>query len=71
MRELSHWLGLDNAGSPQYLFFSGVGFSVFAPLAYLWHHNCHTSGCLRIGHTYDGIVYCKNHHPANVNRSKS
>jgi hypothetical protein len=60
------WLGLDNVSGPQYAFWSGVGMSVFWPLLWWVHHNCHERRCPWPGHpNADGVVYCKGHirHP--------
>lgn len=64
---LMHWLGLDNASGPQYLFWSGFfgDVTIFgAAIGLYLHKNCHVPGCLMVGHANDkGVVYCKKHNP--------
>lgn len=66
-----HYIGLDNAQSPWYLFWSGFGGGPLAwcviPLTYVRHHNCNEPRCLRLGvHPVDGTPFkaCRKHHPA-------
>lgn len=71
MHWLSHWLGLDDASGPIYLFFSGI----FADLTYLSviggmaalvrKHQCEVHGCWRMGKhvTEAQHTVCRHHHP--------
>lgn len=51
---LLHWMGLDNASGPAYLFWSGIGsditeFAILGTIIKLyWQHKCAT--CWRIAH---------------------
>jgi len=60
MRAALDWLFLEGRG---YQFFSGIGFSLFMPFAYYWHHTCHVRGCWRWGHPHPvhGHPVCKIH----------
>lgn len=62
---LYHWLGLDNASGPFYLFWSGFfgDVTIFAAgIALFFHHNCHVKGCPRWGkHKINGSPYCSKH----------
>lgn len=61
------WLGLSNASGSQYLFWSGFFGDITilgAIIGLYWKHNCHQTGCWRIGkHSPDGTPYCTKHHP--------
>lgn len=63
MHWLVHWLGLDNASGPIYLFYSGSGAFILrgSIVLVLWHHlNCREPGCRRIArHMHGG--YCRRH----------
>lgn len=67
---LYHFLGLDNASGPYYLFWSGFGgdligaIPLFGVLAVVWRRvNCHQPGCWRIGlHHHEQTVLCRKHH---------
>jgi len=69
---LLHWLGLDSAGGPAYLAWSGFGsdiseIGILGALAMMIRrHNCHVRRCLRIGrHHVEGTPYvvCQRHSP--------
>jgi hypothetical protein len=69
---LGHWLGLDNASGPQYLWWSGffADITIFAAgWSIVRHKNCHEPWCPRVGKFghVDGDgqrwQYCKRHHP--------
>ena len=68
---MSHWLGLDNAGGPFYLWWSGIGsdlgeLTIVVVLAgYLRKHNCEVHRCWRLGRhqTAAGQHVCRRHHP--------
>jgi hypothetical protein len=66
----SHWLGLDNASGPLYLFWSGFfgDITIFgAILGIYYKHNCHSPKCLRIGkHNVNGTPFCSKHHPGDI-----
>lgn len=57
----SDWLMLDG---PAYQFWSGIGTTVFIPLAFYWAHRCHQRGCWRWGHPdpEHGWPACRRHH---------
>jgi hypothetical protein len=65
-------LGLDDPGSPWYLFWSGLG-SDIGEIAilfgiYSWYRKaqCHVTGCRKLGlHHVEGtpFVTCRHHHP--------
>lgn len=71
--KLSHWLGLDSANSPFYLFWSGFfAVTVFTVgiLTNMWVHlrknNCHEHKCARLGrYPVEGTpwIVCRRHHP--------
>jgi hypothetical protein len=65
MKWLLDLIGVNNSfthlGTLMYNFWSGIGLTVFLPGVYLYHHNCHVRGCHRMGHSYNGVVYCKKH----------
>jgi hypothetical protein len=70
MHWVSHWLGLDDASGPVYLWWSGflgdVGLMA-TPIILLRRHQCHVYHCWRIGrHPVDGTPYsvCAAHHPS-------
>lgn len=71
---LAHWLGLNSANGPTYLWWSGFAGDIplFGGAAVLYRrHNCHAKGCLRIGlHRVDGthLVTCRRHHPDHHGR---
>jgi hypothetical protein len=65
------WLGLDDPGSPFYLFYSGLG-SDLSELAILGgliavyrRHNCEVHRCWRLARhaTAAGHHVCRRHHP--------
>jgi hypothetical protein len=70
---LLHWLGLDNASGPVYLFWSGFFGDVTIlsiPVTLLRKHNCEVKGCVRLGlhHWNDPATnqdhhLCRTHHP--------
>lgn len=65
---IGHWLGLDNASGPVYLFWSGffAATSLFAGVAaFLRHRNCEVHRCWRLGRhdTAAGHTVCRRHHP--------
>lgn len=68
---LLHVTGIDNTGGKWYAFWSGFAgdLFIFGGLAGFYHkHNCHISGCLRIGkHLINGTPYCSQHIPARTN----
>ena len=70
-----YWhLGINGSG-PYYGFWSGFGsdlaeFAIVGGIAtglytFLRKHNCHTTGCWRVGlrHTAAGDIVCHRHHP--------
>ena len=63
MHWLAHWLGLDNASGPVYLFYSGSGSFILrgSIVVVLWHHlNCHEPRCWRPArHHLNG--FCRKH----------
>lgn len=65
MHFMSHWLGLDNAAGPLYLWWSGFfgDLAIFGAVGiFYWKHSCHQRHCLRIGkHHIDGTPYCSKH----------
>jgi hypothetical protein len=67
MHWIGHFLGLDDASGPFYLFWSGVcgGLGPFAAgFAIVRRHNCHRRGCWRIGRfSFGERFYCRLHHP--------
>lgn len=69
---LLYWLGLTNAAGPVYSFWSGFGSDlgevtlIAGVIALYRQHNCHVTGCWRIGkHPVMGTPYvtCAKHHP--------
>jgi hypothetical protein len=69
---LGHFTGVSDESGPGYGFFSGIGSDigevaiVGAIVATVRHHNCHVTGCKRLGrHNVSGTPYivCKHHHP--------
>jgi hypothetical protein len=68
-----HALGLDNATSSFYLFWSGIGGILERLLELLvigltiyYHHNCHVKGCWRPGRfsiAGGTLKVCHHHHP--------
>lgn len=66
----AHALGVDTQASQQYDFVSGVGPMILTALSMttivsgLWSaHNCHATGCWRIGrHKVKGTPWCNHHH---------
>lgn len=67
MHFIAHWMGLDNASGPQYLFWSGIfgDITIFGGLLGMYYkHTCHEKNCYRIGkHHIDGTPYCTKHRP--------
>lgn len=67
MTWLAHWMGLDNASGPVYLFWSGIAGDLAylgAVAALLRHVNCHEKGCPRIAihhHPLTGVKSCRKH----------
>lgn len=62
---IAHILGIDGP-SAWSNFWSGFGSGPVAwcimPLVYYWHHMCHKTTCLRIGHPDNaGVVKCRKH----------
>jgi hypothetical protein len=79
MHWLAHWLGLDNAAGPVYLFFSGSGSDLglyasaiaiaFHAVASYRHKNCHVHRCPRLGRfPVEGTAWsvCRRHHPSGA-----
>jgi hypothetical protein len=68
MHWILHFMGLDNASGPAYLFWSGIfgDLSIFGGVMLLLRkHNCHRPWCLRIGTLPEQgttYVYCRRHH---------
>ena len=75
VRGFQHWLGIHtgdlNEPGPFYGFWSGFGSVVIPPIlqgltfgvVFVWHQNCHTQGCWRIGrHQVGGRKWCHRHH---------
>lgn len=67
---LPHWLGLDNAAGAFYLWWSGiegdlVQLAIIGGLyAFIRKHNCHQTGCWRVGRFQAGDFHtCRRHHP--------
>lgn len=69
--ELAHLMGLDNLSGPWYGFWSGIGSDLGevtllgALVMYARHHNCHATGCWRLGHPHEGVVHCRKHREAS------
>ncbi|MEZ0089919.1 hypothetical protein [Streptacidiphilus sp. EB129] len=68
---LAHWLGLDNASGPPYLWWSGAGadlgeLAIIGGLVSIYRrHNCEVHRCWRLGRhaTAAGHMVCRRHHP--------
>lgn len=66
-----HFFGLDNAGGPWYLFWSGVAGSFLVNitavfLLFYWHRTCHAGRCWRLAKfpAAGGMFkVCRHHHP--------
>lgn len=71
MHWLSHWLGLDNASGPVYLWWSGAAadiseLAILGGLVSIYRrHQCEVVRCLRLGRhkTAAGHMTCRRHHP--------
>src|SRR5580658_9856386 len=79
----AHWFlrytGADAEAGTWYGFWSGFGgaipdFLILGSLITIYrHHNCHVSGCLRLGKPVEGTPYlaCPLHHPAHEGSKRS